>query len=65
MKKMRVLVMLTLVEQVVWTLRVTSQIPDIGTMAMIKMMLKVLVMASSVTVIQSIRMSLCWWVDHT
>ena len=32
--------MLTLVEQVAWTLRVTSQIPDIGTMAMIKMMLK-------------------------
>ena len=28
----------------VWTLRVTSQIPDIGVMAMIKMMMKVLVM---------------------
>ena len=35
MKKMRVLLMLTLVEQVVWTLRVTSQIPDIWMMVMI------------------------------
>ena len=45
--------MLTLVEQVVWTLRVTSQIPDIGRMAMImvKMMMRIvqIVMIEMVT----------------
>ena len=47
------LLMLTLVEQVVWTLRVTSQIPDIGMMAMImvKMMMRIvqIVMIEMVT----------------
>ena len=53
MKKMRVFLMLTLVEQVVWTLRVTSQTPNIWMMAMIvvKMMriVKVMVMIVMVT----------------
>ena len=53
MRKIRVLLMLTLVEQVVWTLRVTSQIPDIGRMAMImvKMMMRIveIVMIEMVT----------------
>ena len=53
MRKIRVLLMLTLVEQVVWTLRVTSQIPDIGRIAMImvKMMMRIvqIVMIEMVT----------------